>query len=425
VRALTISTRLAGTDGVSLEAAKVCEALRGFGYENHLCAGELDPVRPDGGTPAVLVPEIHFRDPTALALGERAFGGATPEPALRGDLRGDLRERAAELRALLERVLDDVRPDLLVLQNVWAVPMQLPLAEALAGLVAERDLPTLSHEHDYHWERERFGATRVPDYLATYFPFHAPRVRHLAINSIAAAELRRRRGLRATVVPNVLDFDARAPAPDAYAAGFRRAIGLEDRERLVLQPTRIVPRKGIEFAIDLLAELDDARNVLVVTHPAGDEGHDYLRALERRAAERAVDLRVVADVVGAERGSLADGRPVYALWDAYPHADFVTYPSLYEGFGNALLEIVWFAKPALVNRYPVYAADIAPKGFRFVEIDGRVTPEAVEAVAALLADPGAGRRMARHNLAVARRHFGYPALREALAGELHALGLPA
>jgi len=311
-----------------------------------------------------------------------------------------------------------------VLQNVWAVPMQLPLAEALADLVEARRIPTLSHEHDYHWERERFRATRVPEYLDTYFPFDAPSVRHLAINSLAARALARRRGLAATVVPNVLDFDQVAPEPDAFASTFRTAIGLTERQRLVLQPTRVIPRKGIELAIDLLAELDDPRNVLVITHAAGDEGLDYLRALERRARERAVDLRLVDQLVAASRGPRPDGLRRFALWDTYPHADLVTYPSLYEGFGNALLETIWFSKAALVNRYPVYAADIAPKGFRFVEIDGAVTHQAVEACARLLDDPGRREAMAAHNLCLAREHFGLPTLRRLLEGELRALGLP-
>ena len=417
MRALYVSTRLAGTDGVSLENAKLLHVLEELGFSSHMCAGELDT----DGPPGTLVPELHFRDPVAVELGERFFGPGEADPALRTDLRS----RADTLRAALEQVVDEVRPDLLVLQNVWAVPMQLPLAEALAALVADRGIPTLSHEHDYHWERERFAEARLPDYLDTYFPFDAPSVRHLAINSLAAHALRQRRGVDALVLPNVLDFDTPAPEPDAFAATFREAIGVTHEQRLILQPTRVIPRKGIELAIDLLGELDDPRNVLVITHAAGDEGLDYLRALERRARERSVDLRLVDHVVGATRAPGSDGTPRFALWDTYPHADLVTYPSLYEGFGNALLETIWFRKAALVNRYAVYVADIAPKGFRFVEIDGVVTSEAVHAFRELLDDPAARDAMAEHNLRLARTHFGYGALRRVVASALAALGLPA
>jgi mannosylglucosylglycerate synthase len=416
VRALHVSTRLAGTDGVSLESAKVEAGLSELGYEPVRCAGELD-----AGPGGHLIPELHFRDSVALDLGRRAFSSDSPDPGLEAEVV----ERAAFLTDRLARVVRAARPDLLVLQNVWAVPMQLPLAKGLADLVAATGIPTLSHEHDYHWERERFAVTALRAYLDTYFPFQHERVRHLAINSLAAAELRRRRGLHAAVLPNVLDFDTPAPEPDAFASGFRGAVGLAADQRVVLQPTRVIPRKGIEMAIDLLAAIDDPRNVLVITHAAGDEGTDYLRALERRAARRRVDLRLVDHLVAPTREPGPDGRRRYALWDTYPHADLVTYPSLYEGFGNALLETVYFRRAAVVNRYPVYVADIAPNGFRFVELDGRVRPEAVAAAARLLSDPAARTAMADHNLAVARRHYGLERLRRVLAAEVRAFGLPA
>jgi hypothetical protein len=50
----------------------------------------------------------------------------------------------------------------------------------------------------------------------------------------------------------------------------------------------------------------------------------------------------------------ADGRKIYSLADIYPHADFVTYPSLIEGFGNAFLEAIYFRKPLLMQRYDGY-----------------------------------------------------------------------
>jgi hypothetical protein len=57
------------------------------------------------------------------------------------------------------------------------------------------------------------------------------------------------------------------------------------------------------------------------------------------------------------------------LWDVYPHSDFVTSPSLYEGFGNAFLEAVYFKKPLLINRYAIFVRDIEPKAFDFIAMD--------------------------------------------------------
>ena len=45
-----------------------------------------------------------------------------------------------------------------------------------------------------------------------------------------------------------------------------------EEDRMILQPTRIIQRKGIEWAIDLVKDLRNDRNKLVISHEAGDEG---------------------------------------------------------------------------------------------------------------------------------------------------------
>jgi hypothetical protein len=109
-----------------------------------------------------------------------------------------------------------------------------------------------------------------------------------------------------------------------------------------------------------------------------------------------------------------NGRKLYSLWDTYPHADLVAYPSLYEGFGNALIETIYFRKPAFVNRYSVYADDIGPLGFQFVELDGVVTDEVVTAVHHQLLHPEQNQAIVEHNYRLGQKHFSYQTLEHLL-----------
>jgi len=220
-------------------------------------------------------------------------------------------------------------------------------------------------------------------------------------------------------------FDRPPTADDGWSDDLRARIHPGPGGRLFLQPTRVVPRKGIEHAIDLLRELGNPHDRLVVSHDAGDEGLDYLHSLERRAAEAHVDLCVISDLVDTKRSTGEDGKKRYTLEDVYPLADFVTFPSLYEGFGNALLEAIYFRKPLLVNRYEVFRDDIGPLGFNFAVMDGRVTSDTVDAVRTVLEDDGARRRAVNHNFELARHHFGFDTLRRGLSGLFAELGLAA
>lgn len=404
-----ISTRLAGTDGVSLETAKWATVLERRGHQVFYCAGELETE----GPPGTLIPELHFRDEEAMAIGERAFGTTLPSQGLMGRIQA----RAAQLREALYTFINEKEIDLIVPENVLAIPMQIPLGVALRDLIASMDISTIAHHHDFYWERERFRTNCISDILESAFPPDLPSIRHVVINSLAQRGLEARRGIESACIPNVFDFNTPPHKIDGFNADFRRAIGLTEEDLIILQPTRIVPRKGIELAIELVRRFDDPRLKLVLSHQAGDEGFDYYHWLKEQATEAGIELHFIADRIDTAR-RMEDRRKIYSLWDAYLHADLVTYPSLYEGFGNALIETVYFKRPLVVNRYPVYEADIKPKGFTFIEIDGQVTDEAVEQVRQVVADPNQRREMVEVNFRLGQEHFSYEVLEDQLKSSL-------
>jgi glycosyltransferase involved in cell wall biosynthesis len=127
-----------------------------------------------------------------------------------------------------------------------------------------------------------------------------------------------------------------------------------------------------------------------------------------------VDVRFEAEIIGDVPGATADGRRVYTLADVYPAADFVTYPSVFEGFGNAFLEAVYHRRPILVNNYSTYEVDIRPRGFRVVWLDGFISDEAMHLAKRLLDDPAEAAVWAARNYALAARHFSFTVLRRHL-----------
>ena len=311
------------------------------------------------------------------------------------------------------------------MENAWAIPMQLPLAVALRRVVEETGIPAIGHHHDYWWERERFADCVVPEILEQAFPPDLPQIRHVSINSIAAGELRQRRGIESKVIPNVFDYDNPRPRRSASVRRrLRHELGMNEHGLLIVQPTRVVPRKGIELAIELVGRLGDPDAVLLITSPAGDEGLDYLVSLERQAERAGVRLRYAADRFVPDDLEGQPIRPAHSLHDAYLAADLITYPSLYEGYGNALLEALFYGVPVVVNRYPVYVADIAPLGLKLIEIDGAITDETVDQVRALTGNVEKRRAWARHNFEIAEKQLSYRVLRRRLGKLVRELAPP-
>lgn len=401
-----ISTRFAGTDGVSLESAKWAEVLWHDRHLSYWYSGRNDRA-PDV---SYVVPEAHFNHPENEWINERIWNTTRRDPLVSARIR----DMAEYLKSTLHDFVRRYEIDFVIPQNALAIPMHVPLGIALTEFLAETQIPAIAHHHDFYWERTRFSVNCVQDYLDMAFPPGLKNIRNVVINRPAQEQSALRKAHASLLIPNVFDFDNPPPAPDAYSADIREQIGLSQEDILILQPTRIVPRKGIEHAIKVVGQLKDPRCKLLISHEAGDEGHDYRHMLEDLAAEEGVDLRFFADRISEVRQYDDKGRKLYTLWDLYPHADFVTYPSSYEGFGNALLEAVYFKKPILVNRYSIFIQDIEPKGFRFTLMDGIVTRGVVSEVRRVLTDAAYREALVEHNYRVAREHYSYAVLRRSL-----------
>ena len=400
-----ISTRIAGTDGVSLEIEKWADIFEEEGFTCYYFAGELDrPVER-----CHLVPEAHSTHPDIKDIYQESFDNFGRERAVSKKIY----QLAIKLKDHLYEFVEKFNIQLIIPENALTNPLNIPLGIALTEFIAETNIQTIAHHHDFYWERDRFMVNAVQDYLNMAFPPVLPSIHHVVINSVADAQLSLRTGVSARITPNVMDFENPPPPPDEYTLDVRRALGIEDDELFVLQPTRVVQRKGIEHAIEMVHRMR-RKAKLIISHASGDEGHDYEQRLVEYSKLMKVDTVFVSDIINEQRGLTADGRKIYTLEDIYPYADLVTYPSTFEGFGNAFLEAIYFRKPIVVNAYSIYTKDIKPKGFSVIEIDGYVTSQAVEKAKQILDNPDLCQAMVDHNYELGKKFFSYAVLHQGL-----------
>lgn len=401
-----ISTRFSGTDGVSLESAKWARLLWDHSHVSHWYAGSLDR---DPGV-SLQVPQAFFGHPDIAWINARVFGSLTRDK----EVTRHIYTVAEHLNRTLYDFVQRFDIEILIVENALCIPMNVPLGLAITNFVAETGFPTIAHHHDFYWERARFSVNALGDMLGMAFPPSLPSIQHVTINSFAQQGLSHRKGESSLLVPNVLDFENPPPAPDEYAADFRSEIGLDDDDVVFLQPTRVVPRKGIEHSIALVGALNDPKCKLVISHSSGDEGEEYQQVLTELAEQQGVDVRFIGDRVGDKRQLSEAGTRIYTLADAYAQADVITYPSLYEGFGNALLEAFYYRKPVLVNRYTIFITDIEPRGFQTISMNGIITREVLDQVRMVIQNRKFREEMVNHNYELGKAFFSYSVLRRKL-----------
>ena len=399
-----VSTRIAGTDGVSLETYKWYQVLERNGYECFFFAGELDtpPER------SLLEPKANFEDPEILDVHNRCFGTTTRDRALSKQIH-DLKEL---LKSRLYEFCENFGIDFLIPENALAIPVNIPLGMAITEFLAETGMLGVAHHHDFSWERKRFLINAVADYLSYAFPPVLGCLKHVVINSEASRQLSYRTGISNVTISNVFDFSNNF-SDQGNRKALREELGFEDDDLFVLQPTRVVPRKWIERAVELVALMNLKKPRLVVSHESGDEGDQYAERVLEYAQRLGVEVIYMGDKVGTSRCFVDSCDKRYTIDDIYESADLVTYPSGFEGFGNAFIETIYFKKPIVVNRYSNYVEDIEPYGFDVIPIEGFVTKEIVDRIRESL-KPENLTSSVEKNFELGKRFFSYEVLEHQL-----------
>lgn len=401
-----VSTRFQGTDGVSLETEKWAEVLQRMGYECFYFAGLCDR----SPSKTMIVPEAHFEDPIIKKIEENCF----KKYRRTSETTGVVHSVRRHLKGNIYKFVNKFHIDLIIAENCLAIPMNIPLGLALTEYIAETGIPTIAHHHDFYWERPRFFVNAVQDFLQMAFPPSLHSIQHIVINSEADRELSYRTGISPVVIPNVLDFKKKPPSINHFNNDVRETFGLEEDDIFIMQPTRMVARKGIEHTVEVVSRLKNPKAKLVITHSTSDEGDAYEKRILSYAEHLGVPLIIKPEVIGDKRGRTPDGKKIYTLWDVYPHADLIAYPSTYEGFGNALIEAIYFKKPILVNQYSAYVMDIKPYGFKAIEMAGYVTDEVIDEINTILQDKDSYNENAEKNFELAARFFSYEVLKRKL-----------
>lgn len=430
------------TDGVSLEMNKWRSVFEDMGHTTHLCAGKF------GSQEDVVIEEMYHHSPDARLLNFNTFKALHDYPdemVYRTELFGLARTIEEKLKDFIE----EKHIDFLVPQNVWSVAANPAVAIALTNIMRAYKIPALAHNHDFYFERTdgyALTCSTAAEIADRYLPPRDSLVKHVVINSLARDQLFERKGIPSSIVPNVLDFAAPAWGPDDYNRDFRERIGLRDNDITILQATRLVSRKGIELAIEFVNALntpqrrarlasrglfdgrqfsDENRIVFVLAGYARDDvTGGYKNLLAHKAEELNVDAVFIEELVGESR-AIHNGKKIYSLWDTYVFADFVTYPSQWEGWGNQLLEAIRAKLPIMLFEYPVYVADIKDKGFQVISLGNQITgrdkhglatidPNIIESAADqavdLLTNSDFRRATVEHNYQVGKRHFSIDAL---------------
>lgn len=410
--------RIGDVDGVALETEKWLQVLRDMGNDIYILSGRYKEsvINEDFET---FLPGLSFFSPECEWEQNRAFFFPPDEPS---ELLGHLNRVSDGFAIKMFKWVMQNKIEILLVENASALPAHLSMGMAIKKLVEHTHIPVICHDHDFHWERgDRYKTpfSEIEKIISETFPLQIQHAKHVVINSYSKRELKKRYGINAMMIPNVMNFDEPYGVKDDYNKTLLPSIGFNNSHIPLFQITRIVKRKGIETALELLHLLDDKKIKLVITGSASDDNRKgyYKELIEIIDKQKLQDRVVFAHHrILNTRGKTLKGEKIFSLSDAYANATACTYFSQYEGFGNAFIEAILSRTPIFVNNYkPVYWEDIGSKGFKTVTIEDNVlTDKAVSEIDKIIHNKKLQKDIAEHNFNLGKLLFSFDVLREKL-----------
>ena len=293
----------------------------------------------------VQIPLADSRHPVVASIKEKLDKGIVPDEF------HDLVEKLAEE---LHNVVED--SDRLIAHNVCSLNKNLILTAALKRISERTQSPRfILWHHDLAWTTPRYR-----DELHEGYPWNLLCKAWDGAEQVTISEFRRRElaqlmGLpdeKIWVIPNGVDV-ARFLKLEKVTSQFIDQLGLLNAHPVLLLPVRITPRKNIELALRVMADLQKQapRVKLIVTGPLGPHNSANVQYFEKLTALRnSLHLEDVVHFLAELRDAFL---PDEVISDFYQLSDALFLPSREEGFGIPILE-------AGLVRLPVFCADIPP-----------------------------------------------------------------
>ncbi len=260
----------------------------------------------------------------------------------------------AEISSRLNPVLNGL--DLLIAHNVCSLHKNLALTAAIRKRMDRSQPPALIlWHHDLAWTAQRYRQELHDGYPWDLLRQDWPGAKQVVVSEFRRKELAFLLGKKhdqIRVIPNGVAV-AELNGLNVQTVELTDRLQLLTAFPLILLPVRITPRKNIELALHIVAELKNhfPDVMLVITGPPGPHNaanREYLVRLKNLREQLSLTkcVHFLADVVN---GYL----PEHVIYGLFRLADLLLLPSFEEGFGLPLIE-------ASQVKLPVFCSNIDP-----------------------------------------------------------------
>lgn len=330
--------------GVESVIAHHARLMTANGHRVTIFAGRGETFDP--AIPVKVFPVLDSKNPEALTVKSELDKGL-------------LSERFYSLCDQIQELLNNELPDIdvLIAHNVTSLNKSLPLTVALFQNYRQPGFPRLIRwHHDLAWSSPRYRNELFDQYPWDLLRKKWPDTTDVVVSQARRQELAQLMGLSAeniSVIPNGVDLFSFFKFNE-QTIRLIRTLNLSEMDPLFLLPARLIPRKNIEFALQIMKAfiVNNPNAGLLITGP--EDPHDPENALYRQNLMRMRNEMGLQNTVHFLADVTDDFLPDEIISDFYRLADALLFPSFEEGFGIPLIEAGFENIPVFCSDIPVF-----------------------------------------------------------------------
>lgn len=305
----------------------------------------------DKNIPVLILPELSLENKPLQALQDQIITSGIVDQE-----KYDVFSRVIQEK--LEQLILEYDIEVMVVHNIMTMHFHFPLVSAIHTLT-ER----LENVRFFFWCHDGILLRSGYEHLRTTFPWSElkranPRATYVTITAYRRDQFSDLLSIKKDIfqiIPNGME-----PPYDEFIEKLMRKIGVDWDDFIIVSPVRIVPRKNLEFAIKIFAEIKkkipNAKYIIPGNVERRGKSEDpYFKFLLDLIRSLNIEESVlfIYPCISLKRRFSKTAIEKWSIFDVYAFTDLVLLTSTEEGFGLPVLE-------AAVRRIPVAASDIPP-----------------------------------------------------------------
>lgn len=194
----------------------------------------------------------------------------------------DFEQLAYRIEAIINNWVETNQIDLLIVENYFSIPVNLPVTFALYMLFQKLSIKKIVKHHDafYRNNIEKLSSsTFIKKVMLSCFPIEGENIFHISSNRLIKSYLKEKCHVDSIIIPYVINFTDSLILSNSYSSNLNENFEIQLSDKILMNFSDLLPSTSFDQILHLLENIqDDSFKIISVVREHRDylDYYDYL-----------------------------------------------------------------------------------------------------------------------------------------------------